>query len=130
MDYILKQEKNMFYWILLALAILAEITGTLSMKWASVSNDNTGFIFMLVMISLSYIFLSFAVKKIALGVAYALWEGIGILLITLFSVMLFDETLSIMKIAGLTTLVAGIVLIKSGTRKPMKQPEERSHATV
>ncbi len=64
---------------------------------------------MLVMISLSYIFLSFAVKKIALGVAYALWEGIGILFITLFSVLLFDESLSLMKIAGLTTLVAGIV---------------------
>ncbi len=92
MDYILKQEKNMFYWILLALAIIAEITGTLSMKWASVSDGNTGFILMLVMISLSYIFLSFAVKKIALGVAYALWEGIGILLITLFSVLIFDET--------------------------------------
>jgi spermidine export protein MdtJ len=116
MDYILKQEKNMFYWILLALAIVAEITGTLSMKWASVSDGNTGFILMLVMISLSYIFLSFAVKKIALGVAYALWEGVGILLITLFSVMLFDEALSTMKIAGLTTLVAGIVLIKSGTQ--------------
>lgn len=130
MDYILKQEKNMFYWILLALAIIAEITGTLSMKWASVSDDNTGFILMLVMISLSYIFLSFAVKKIALGVAYALWEGIGILLITLFSVLLFDETLSTMKIAGLTTLVAGIVLIKSGTRKPTKQPKEQTHAAV
>lgn len=63
MDYILKQEKNMFYWILLALAIIAEITGTLSMKWASVSDGNTGFILMLVMITLSYIFLSFAVKK-------------------------------------------------------------------
>jgi hypothetical protein len=37
-------EKNMFYWILLALAIIAEITGTLSMKWASVSDGNTGFI--------------------------------------------------------------------------------------
>jgi hypothetical protein len=36
------------------------------MKWASVSDGNTGFILMLVMISLSYIFL-FAVKKIALG---------------------------------------------------------------
>jgi spermidine export protein MdtJ len=130
MDYILKQEKNMFYWILLALAIVAEITGTLSMKWASVSDGNTGFILMLVMISLSYIFLSFAVKKIALGVAYALWEGVGILLITLFSVMLFDEALSTMKIAGLTTLVAGIVLIKSGTQtdktaegRPMQQFE-------
>lgn len=107
----------MFYWILLALAIVAEITGTLSMKWASVSDGNTGFILMLVMIALSYIFLSFAVKKIALGVAYALWEGIGIVLITLFSVMLFDESLTVMKAAGLATLIAGIVLIKSGTRK-------------
>jgi multidrug transporter EmrE-like cation transporter len=69
-------------------------------------------------------------KKIALGVAYALWEGIGILLITLFSVLLFDETLSTMKIAGLTTLVAGIVLIKSGTRKPVKQQKEQAHAAV
>ena len=85
----------MFYWILLALAIVAEITGTLSMKWASVSGGHTGFILMLVMIALSYIFLAFAVKKIALGVAYALWEGIGILLITIFSVLLFDETLSL-----------------------------------
>ncbi|WP_264830441.1 SMR family transporter, partial [Klebsiella pneumoniae] len=34
----------MFYWILLALAIIAEITGTLSMKWASVSGGHTGFI--------------------------------------------------------------------------------------
>ena len=110
----------MFYWILLALAIVAEITGTLSMKWASVSDGNTGFILMLVMIALSYIFLSFAVKKIALGVAYALWEGIGIVLITLFSVLLFDESLSVMKAAGLATLIAGIVLIKSGTRKPAK----------
>ncbi|MDU6468780.1 MAG: SMR family transporter [Enterobacter sp.] len=89
----------MFYWILLALAIVAEITGTLSMKWASVSDGSTGFILMLVMI-------------------------------TLFSVMIFDETLTTMKIAGLTTLVAGIVLIKSGTRKPAKQQKEQTHAAV
>ncbi|MDM3015877.1 multidrug/spermidine efflux SMR transporter subunit MdtJ [Citrobacter sp. CK189] len=120
----------MFYWILLALAIAAEITGTLSMKWASVSNGSTGFILMLVMITLSYIFLSFAVKKIALGVAYALWEGIGILFITLFSVLLFDEALSAMKIAGLVTLVFGIALIKSGTRKPVNAAKEATHAAV
>ncbi|EHO4430811.1 multidrug/spermidine transporter subunit MdtJ [Salmonella enterica subsp. enterica serovar Michigan] len=120
----------MFYWILLALAIATEITGTLSMKWASVGNVNAGFILMLVMITLSYIFLSFAVKKIALGVAYALWEGIGILFITIFSVLLFDEALSTMKIAGLLTLVAGIVLIKSGTRKPGKPVKEATRATI
>jgi spermidine export protein MdtJ len=129
-DYILKQEKTMFYWILLLLAIVAEITGTLSMKWAATTGGHSGFILMLAMITLSYIFLSFAVKKIALGVAYALWEGIGILLITLFSVTLFDEPLSMMKIAGLTTLVAGIVLIKSGTRKSAAKNKGVTHAAV
>lgn len=119
----------MFYWILLGLAILAEITGTLSMKWASLDGGHTGFILMLAMISLSYIFLCFAVKKIALGVAYALWEGIGILLITIFSVLLFDEALSVTKVTGLAILVAGIVLIKSGTRHASTDKEER-HAAV
>lgn len=124
----------MIYWILLALAIAAEITGTLSMKWSSVSDDNLGYIFMLLMIALSYILLSFSVKKIALGVAYAMWEGIGILFITLFSVLLFDESISPLKIIGLTTLVVGIALIKSGTstKKPRTpQPaKEREHAVV
>ncbi|MCE0799386.1 MULTISPECIES: multidrug/spermidine efflux SMR transporter subunit MdtJ [Buttiauxella] len=124
----------MIYWILLALAIIAEITGTLSMKWSSVSDDNLGYIFMLLMITLSYILLSFSVKKIALGVAYAMWEGIGILFITLFSVLLFDESISLLKIIGLTTLVVGIALIKSGTSakktRTVKPAKESEHAII
>ncbi|MBJ3816171.1 multidrug/spermidine efflux SMR transporter subunit MdtJ [Shimwellia pseudoproteus] len=106
----------MRYWILLLLAIIAEITGTLTLKWASINNHPQGYIFMLVMITLSYVLLAFSVKKIALGVAYALWEGIGILFITVFSALLFNESLSVVKIIGLLTLVVGIVLIKSGTQ--------------
>ncbi|ATM95697.1 putative inner membrane protein [Yersinia frederiksenii] len=110
----------MIYWIFLGLAIVAEIIGTLSMKYASVSGDMTGHIVMYFMITGSYILLALAVKKVALGVAYALWEGIGILIITVFSVLWFDESLSPLKIAGLVTLVGGIMLVKSGTRKPKK----------
>jgi len=125
----------MIYWIFLGMAIVAEITGTLSMKWSSISEDNVGYIFMLVMITLSYILLSFSVKKIALGVAYAMWEGIGILIITVCSVLLFDESISLLKILGLTTLIAGIVLLKSGTRSKKERPavvsEKRGqHAVV
>ncbi|KYP00750.1 spermidine export protein MdtJ [Yersinia pestis] len=111
----------MIYWIFLGLAIIAEIIGTLSMKYASVSGEMTGHIVMYFMITGSYVMFSLAVKKVALGVAYALWEGIGILIITIFSVMWFGETLSPLKIAGLVTLIGGILLVKSGTRKP-KQP--------
>lgn len=107
----------MIYWIFLALAIVTEVIGTLSMKHASVSGDFTGMVVMYVMIASSYILLAIAVKKVALGVAYALWEGIGILFITTFSVMWFGESLSPMKIGGLVLLIAGIGLIKSGTKK-------------
>ncbi|MGU0161175.1 SMR family transporter, partial [Escherichia coli] len=51
------------YWIFLGLAIATGITGTLSMKWADVGEGNGGFILMLVMISLSYIFFSSPLKN-------------------------------------------------------------------
>jgi len=129
-NYFLMQEEIMLYWFLLGLAIICEITGTLSLKWAAQNNSASAYIFMLAMVSLSYIFLSFSIKRIALGVAYALWEGIGILIITVFSVGLFDESLSMVKLVGLATLVAGIVLIKSGTYKVKATQGARRHVAV
>ncbi|MGM7605674.1 multidrug/spermidine efflux SMR transporter subunit MdtJ [Proteus mirabilis] len=107
----------MIYWIFLVLAIICEVIGTLSMKYASVSGGYAGMIVMWLMIATSYIFLAIAVKKVALGVAYALWEGIGIVIITTFSVLWFGESLSALKLGGLAMLIAGITLIKSGTKK-------------
>lgn len=111
---------------------MAEIIGTLSMKYASVSGGMTGLIVMYVMITASYVMLSMAIKRVALGVAYALWEGVGILSITLFSVLWFDEPISLLKVLGLVTLIAGIMLVKSGTDKGRKQanPQGDNHATA
>ncbi|HDF2340590.1 TPA: multidrug/spermidine efflux SMR transporter subunit MdtJ [Morganella morganii] len=111
----------MIYWMFLGLAIITEVIGTLSMKYASVSGGSAGMIVMYIMIASSYILLSMAVKKVALGVAYALWEGIGILIITAFSVMWFHESLSPLKLGGLALLIAGITLIKYGTKKVQKK---------
>ncbi|PAV01324.1 multidrug transporter subunit MdtJ [Arsenophonus sp. ENCA] len=107
----------MIYWIFLASAIVTEVIGTLSMKYSSVSGDMTGLLVMYFMIASSYILLAMAVKKVALGVAYALWEGIGVIFITAFSVLLFNESLPPMKLIGLALLIVGIALIKSGTKK-------------
>ena len=111
----------MIYWMFLGLAIITEVIGTLSMKYASVSGGSAGMIVMYIMIASSYILLSMAVKKVALGVAYALWEGIGILIITTFSVMWFHESLSPLKLGGLALLIAVITLIKYGTKKVQKK---------
>lgn len=122
----------MIYWIFLVCAIAAEIIGTLSMKYASINGSPLGHLVMYGMIALSYLLLSIAIKRVALGVAYALWEGIGILLITLFSVMLFDESLSVLKAIGLAILLVGILLVKSGVHKAPATHSTRGnhHATV
>lgn len=108
----------MIYWIYLGLAILTEVTGTLSMQYSNLHGGMTGYGLMFVLIICSYFMLSKAVEKIALGVAYALWEAIGGVIITAFSVMLFDEPLSPMKALGLTVLIFGITLLKSGAEEP------------
>lgn len=114
----------MFYWMLLVLAIIFEVTGTLSMKWSTLSGSASGFYIMLFMIGCSYLSLSIAIKKIALGVAYAMWEGVGIILISLFSLWLFDESLSAGKLFGLALLILGVALIKIGTRSADPEKEE------
>lgn len=59
----------MIYWIFLALAIVAEVIGTLSMKHSSVSGDLTGLLVMYFMIASSYILLAMAVKSCS-------WSGL------------------------------------------------------
>lgn len=50
-----------------------------------------------------------------LGVAYATWEGIGILLISLIGIAAFGEQASLGKFLAMGTIVAGILLRKRGT---------------
>jgi spermidine export protein MdtJ len=99
----------MLYWVYLVIAIATEIVSTLSMKHASMTGEHFGYLVMYVMITCSYICLAMAIKRIALGVAYALWEGIGTFFITIFSIMLFNEPMNWVK------ALIGLSLVKSGT---------------
>lgn len=100
--------------IFLLLAIVAEVAGTSFMNVASSQDGYLGYIGMYVLISISYYFLSLAAKKIAIGVAYACWEGLGIALITLVSMFYFDSQLNVQELFGLALVVVGVVLVTLG----------------
>lgn len=110
-------------WIYLIVAITAEVIGTASMKLAATSSPFIGHAVMYVMICLSYFFLALAVKRVPVGVAYALWEGIGIVLIALVSVLWLGESLGWAKAVGLAVMIAGILLVKAGTRSTSAKAE-------
>ena len=110
----------------LAAAITAEIAGTSARKYATDSGTLLGYLVMCVLISCSYILFSVSIKTIPLGLAYALWEGFGLLFITLISVVFFHEAIGLTKITGLVILFIGILFVSHGVDK--KEPLEKHMA--
>ncbi|ASY62949.1 Spermidine export protein MdtJ [Sinorhizobium sojae CCBAU 05684] len=98
-------------WFFLVLAIATEIAGLTALKAAGAY---VGHAVMYGSIALSYVFLARAVKTIPVGVAYAIWEGSGVALITLVSVLVFDHVLTGREMLGLSMAVAGILLVNAG----------------
>jgi spermidine export protein MdtJ len=115
----------MRHWFFLFLAIAAEVTGTSLMKWGSTSGHPGGLLGMFVLLALSYYALSLAVERVPMGVAYAIWEGVGIVSIALISLLLFNESLSAGKALGIAAVLGGIVLLKRGIASERAVAQER-----
>ncbi len=103
----------MYHSFMLFLAIVAEVVGTIFMRYSAHTHPLMGTIAMMVLITVSYFFLSKAIKQIPLGIAYAVWEGAGILLISIASYYLFDETISLAKFFAISLIIAGLLIINS-----------------
>jgi spermidine export protein MdtJ len=101
--------------IFLTGAIITEVAGTSSM--AMIPENAAGwmnYLPMWVLISISYLLLAKAAKTISIGIAFALWEGLGIALITVVSVMFLDYDLNAQELIGLTLAIVGIVMVTMG----------------
>lgn len=106
----------MRYWIYLASAIAAEVIGTCFLKWGADTSNWWGLAANFFFLALAFYLLALAVVRIPLGVAYATWEGIGILVISLVGIAVFGEQASLGKFLAMATIVAGILLLKRGTQ--------------
>lgn len=105
---------NLTYaYILLALAIVLEITGT------SVVKDTEGFtrwvpsIICLATICVSYYFMSHVVGFIPVGITYATWSGLGITAITIIGVFKYNQVPNIPTIIGLTLIIVGVIIVNT-----------------
>lgn len=96
-------------WIFLALAIVFEVAGTTSMKLADGFTRTLPSVLLFVFYGLSFGALTFALKRIDLSVAYAIWSGLGTALIAVIAVIWFGESMTPMKIASLVLVIAGVV---------------------
>jgi len=115
-------------WILLAGAIVSEVTASLSLKAAL---DNPAFFIVVVLgYTASFGFLAGVLRKgLGLGVAYGIWAALGVTLTVLLAAVLFGEALTPVMMIGVAMVISGVLCVELGSRRePAKEPEQEAVA--
>lgn len=98
-------------YIFLFLAILSEIFGTTFLKKSEGFTKLLPAALSVLGIALAFYFLSIAVRTIPVGIAYAIWSGIGIVFITIIGIIFFKQQPDVPAIIGLSLIVIGVIVI-------------------
>ena len=102
-------------WLYLIIASVFEVGWPFGMKMASLGANKLGWIaFAIAAMALSGVFLYFAQKEIPIGVAYAIWTGIGATCTFCLGVWVFGDAISLIKFLGIAFIVLGIILLEVG----------------
>lgn len=98
-------------WIYLAVAIVSETIATSALKASEGFTRPWPTLLMAAGYGLAFYCLSLTLRTIPVGVAYAVWSGAGIVLITLASRLLFGQKLDAPALAGIALIVAGVLVM-------------------
>lgn len=107
-------------YLFLALAIVGEVIGTTFLKftsgekavWWAYAIVGVGYVFAFSMLSLTL------ARGVPLGTAYAIWAGVGVVLVAIISWLAFGETLTWQQVAGIVLVTAGVVMLEAFGKHP------------
>jgi small multidrug resistance pump len=98
-------------WILLIVSIVLEVAGTTNMKLSEGFSKLVPSVLVLFFYALSIIALTFAVNRLDVSVAYAVWSGMGTALVAVIGLWFFQESLTSVKVVALGLIVVGVVIL-------------------
>lgn len=98
-------------WLLLTIAILGEVSGTSALKASEGFTRLAPSMVVVVGYAAAFYFMSLALKTIPVGVAYAVWSGVGIVIITALAWILYGQKLDAWGFVGMGLIVGGIAVL-------------------
>lgn len=98
----------------LALAIATEVAGTVALRLSDGFSRLVPSAVVVTGYGLSFLFLALTLRGLALSTTYAIWAGAGTAAIALVGVAALGESLSLLKVASITLIVAGVVGLNLG----------------
>lgn len=99
-------------YVFLLLAIISEVIGTTALNASGQFTRLWPSLLTVAGYGLGFYFFSFALKAIPIGVAYAIWGGAGIVLVTLIGFFLFRQRLDLPALAGIALIVIGVLVMQ------------------
>jgi small multidrug resistance pump len=100
-----------FVYSVLVVAIVFEVLGTSAMQAAQHFTRALPTLTMVVCYAVAFYFLSWSLRFVPVGIAYAIWSGLGIVLISLVGYFVFGQALDLAAILGLGLIIAGVLVL-------------------
>lgn len=98
-------------YLYLLLAIIGEVIGTSALKATAGFTKVGPSLIVAVGYGAAFYFLSLTLRTMPVGVAYAIWSGLGIVLISIVAFVVYKQTLDFPALAGMALIVSGVLII-------------------
>ena len=98
-------------YVYLTIAIVSEVIATSALKGSEEFSRLVPSLIVAVGYASAFYFLTLTLRTIPIGIAYALWSGIGVVLISVAAWILYRQTLDVPAIIGIGLITAGVVVI-------------------
>lgn len=99
------------HWIYLAIAIVAEVIATSALKASHEFTRLIPTIIVVIGYLTAFYFLTLSLRVIPVGIAYAIWAGLGIVLIASISWILYGQKLDLPALLGMGLIISGVLVI-------------------
>ena len=98
-------------WLFLTIAIVSEVVATSALKACDGFTKLGASIIVVIGYVVAFYFLSLALKVIPVGIAYAIWSGLGIILVSLIALVIYGQKLDFPAMVGMGLIIAGVLVI-------------------
>lgn len=98
-------------WLILFIAIVAEVIATSALKSSEGFTKPIASIVVVLGYMIAFYCLSLTLKTIPVGIVYAVWSGVGIVLITTVAWIVFDQKLDVWGIIGIVLIMSGVLVL-------------------
>ncbi|WP_445633430.1 multidrug efflux SMR transporter [Nostoc sp. DSM 114161] len=100
-------------WIYLIAAILFEVSGTTCMKLSEGFTKIVPSVLIFVFYGFCFTFLTLALKKLEISIAYSVWAGLGTILVAMIGMIWFRESATLTKLISIALIIIGVIGINS-----------------